>query len=274
MILFTAALYAEAVPVIEAYGMKKQEGFHNLYIDEGGRHALLITGSGMLSSYAAVSSCLEHLDVSGLICFGTAASLHGKTGIFRINRILDGTDNRVFYPDQPDASVPEASLITGNLIYTGNLQDILPGKVCMENDLSSYDLYDMESAAVYSIAKKKLHTHAMQFYRVVSDEGITDALTSVDLTDLVRTMVPVLKQACDEMEENTLQKWKEPAEFSMYAERLHCSETMKHELSDLIHYADNAGLDWKNLLNEMAGDIPDRQQGKEVLHAFRSRLCE
>ena len=134
--------------------------------------------------------------------------------------------------------------------------------------------YDMESAAVYSIARRKLSTHAMQFYRVVSDEGITDALTSVDLTDLVRTMVPVLKQACDEMEENTLQKWKEPAEFSMYAERLHCSETMKHELSDLIHYADNAGLDWKNLLNEMAGDIPDRQQGKEVLHAFRSRLCE
>ena len=49
---------------------------------------------------------------------------------------------------------------------------------------------------------------------------------------------------------------------------------MKHELSDLIHYADNAGLAWKEILDEMTTDIPDRQQGKEVLHAFRKRLCE
>lgn len=280
MIVFQAAYRNEARTVMEAFGMKQQEGGRfPVFIDCTRTHALILSGEGPLKAYASVIMGLESLkemNPDGLISFGLAASLKERTGLFRINRMLSTLDGRCFYPDILSASsMREASLISGSLVYHGNLRDVVPEQIMKEKDLSSFDLYDMESAAVYSAASLSLPPHRMQFFRIVSDFGDIGHPDQKMLQDLAGLLTDSVMAACRELEESSQPDWQMSQEAEIYAEKLHCSVTMKSELFHLIHYAALAGYDWKKILEELLqADIKDRQQGKEVLHVFAETICQ
>ena len=87
-------------------------------------------------------------------------------GIFLLNKLLDQNSDRTFYPDMLIKSdLMEASCITGSTVLSQR------AAAFMAVAAEGYDLYDMESAAVYQAGNLFLGPHQMSFIRVVSDRG-------------------------------------------------------------------------------------------------------
>ena len=172
MVFVFMALYPEAKPVIKRLGLRKRTDRTRFqeFVSEDSEVILAITGVGPVAAAAAVAAVLTEYDAGQgdqLLSVGTAAALHGGTGIFLLNKLLDQNSDRTFYPDMLiKTDLREASGITGSTVLSQRAAAFMA--VAAED----YDLYDMESAAVYQAGNLFLGPHQMSFIRVVSDRGI------------------------------------------------------------------------------------------------------
>jgi nucleoside phosphorylase len=198
MVFVFMALYPEAKPVIKRFGLKKRTDRTRFqeFVSEGEDIVLAITGVGPVAAAAAVAAVLTEYDAGPgdqLLSVGTAAALNSEygpvgkpeafceeggasvklteagysSGIFLLNKLLDQNSDRTFYPDMLlKTDMREASGITGSTVLSQRAAAFM--KVAAEG----YDLYDMESAAVYQAGNIFMGPHQMSFIRVVSDRGI------------------------------------------------------------------------------------------------------
>lgn len=197
MVFVFMALYPEAKPVIKRLGLRKRTDRTRFqeFVSEDSEIVLAITGVGPVAAAAAVAAVLTEYDAGQgdqLLSVGTAAALRGEHGsvetmeslcgeksssiiltesghdfgIFLLNKLLDQNSDRTFYPDMLIKSdLMEASCITGSTVLSQR------AAAFMAVAAEGYDLYDMESAAVYQAGNLFLGPHQMSFIRVVSDRG-------------------------------------------------------------------------------------------------------
>ena len=209
MVFVFVALYPEAKPVIKRLGLRKRTDRARFqeFVSEDSEIVLAITGVGPVAAAAAVAAVLTEYDAGQgdqLLSVGTAAALRGEHGavgtaalygehgsvetmeslcgeksssiiltesghdfgIFLLNKLLDQNSDRTFYPDMLIKSdLMEASCITGSTVLSQR------AAAFMAVAAEGYDLYDMESAAVYQAGNLFLGPHQMSFIRVVSDRG-------------------------------------------------------------------------------------------------------
>lgn len=318
MIFIFTALYPEAKPLITMFGLKKrtdrtrfQQFVPEEYIklmagtneregEDSGRQrirpeiVLVVTGVGPVNAAAAVSSALTEYDADSadqLLSFGTAAALHdtadkrGKT-LFLINKILDQNADRCFYPDMLlETDVPETSVVTGSQVLTERAVSFL------DIAAGSYELYDMEAAAVYQTGAFYMGPHQMSFLRVVTDRGISSDISDVKalarhVTESVEGNVEQILDYVEKLRNITRKDEKkldilgeeEKKAVEKVIRDAHFSKVMQDQFIQYVKYGILSGANWMAEVKKLydSGILPtiDKRNGKKVLDAIRNIISE
>ncbi|WP_031547980.1 hypothetical protein [Oribacterium sp. FC2011] len=319
MVFIFMALYPEAKPVIKRLGLRKRTDrtrFQEFVSEESGI-VLTITGVGPVAAAAAVSAVLTEYDAGPedqLLSVGTAAALHGEGGaagrmesfsgenhssvklrsagdasdIFLLNKLLDQNSDRTFYPDMLiKTDFKEAAAITGSTVLSQRAAAFM--KVAAEG----YDLYDMESAAVYQAGNIYLGPHQMSFIRVVSDEGVETADREQAVSDLAARVNAVINSHVEEISDY-VEKLLALSEKEKYRggisdksseglvdkiiEDGHFSKVMQDQLRQYVKYAVLSGVDWEKAVQGIydEGMLPtiDKRGGKKALDRIKNCILK
>ncbi len=266
MIYVFAALYAEGKPWIDAFGLKSSTAYRGLQAFTNENMTLVLTGTGMLNAACAVSQVFGTCDIvpdDFLVSYGSAAGIRAAKGLYIANRITAMDTKRSYYPDlllrHP---FKEAHFLTGNQILRE--EDVTRLKEGL------YDVYDMESYAVYHAAKRFMGPHRMVFLRFISDHGEQLGLSELQQKQ-TETIGPVIDWV-KELSEITVVKQKEidldiPERF---LEEIHASASMRTMFLQDVRYAALCGRDYVGKIREMERSVPvkEKEEGKKLLHEF------
>ncbi len=284
--IFTAACY-EASAWIAHFQLKKDVGqtrFQTFY-SENAKLCLTVTGAGMISAAAAVSSiCTANGAGKGdfLIHAGICAAVGAGRGaageLFYCHKITELTTGRQFYPDVLYRhGFCEAELVTGAKPW--DTSETARAPVFLEEE-KPFFLFDTEAAAVYQAGSYFFAPHQMAFFKIVSDCRETAAVTPEqgkrltglhmeDLADYVKMLdkagrkegqgepVPevLLKQLCRD---------------------LYCSAAMEASLRQHIRYCILAGIDYEGRILKMYREngLPcrNKREGKRCFEELKRRL--
>lgn len=283
------ALYAEAASLIHGLHLKQTDMYGSIQAFQNEHILLALTGTGPLSAASVTAAVLakenDH-ENDLLISFGSCAGLGSiSEGLYVLGKITDVGSGRSRYPDiRYNTGCPVKEALSGPKIYTQNDRpDHLPERYSLyewvgENrqELQEYDLYDMESAAVYQAGSLFLGPHQMLFFRFVSDTGTqlpdakklqTDAGKYTDL--LIQIIEKLYVQEEKKEEDGVVRK---------LAEDLCCSVTMERQLQKLLHYADLAGIPWRERIEvyyrEEILPVKTREEGKKICHEIERFILE
>ena len=310
MVFVFMALYPEAKPMIKRLGLRKRTDRTRFqeFVSENSEVILAITGVGPVAAAAAVAAVLTEYDAGPgdqLLSVGTAAALHGGTGIFLLNKLLDQNSDRTFYPDMLiKTDLREASGITGSAVLSQRAAAFMA---------VAADLYDMESAAVYQAGNLFLGPHQMNFIRVVSDGGVEAKDRDRVVSDGdIETETEMIKPEATEAAASYVSDMaarvnavinSHVEEISDYVEKLlilsekeknrggisdksseglvdkiiedgHFSKVMQDQLRQYVKYAVLSGIDWENEAKALydEGVLPtiDKRGGKKALDRIKS----
>ncbi len=284
MIYIVTAMYAEARPFIESFGLKKDisQTRFQVFRSREAEICLLISGSGPIAAAVAVSSVLAQSRTGRedfLVNAGICACIQGsfrQGDIFLCSKIRERASGRTFYPDLLYRhEFREAQIITGAKPCDGT-----DGKEPAEE---GFCLYDMEAAAVYQAGAYYLGPHQMSFLKVVSDDGNVRHLTPDLIGRLmeenregIADYIKVLQAAaCGQRREAIFTEETEALIERLCAD-LHCSRVMSESLRQHMRYFVLSGADFESVTEEMyrEGRLPckDKREGKKCLEEFGKRL--
>ena len=215
--------------------------------------------------------------------------------MYHIHRITDAATKRDFYPDMLlNTGLPEASLITGAKLLTAQdrwaqveaQRDKKSRQGTLADRLAAPLLYDMEAAAVYQAASMFLGPHQMNFLRIVTDHGLSEAEAddprslAAHVTACVEQQVDTIVAVVDKLRALTAA---EAAEHHVLTENerqlvdkliadAHFSKVMADECIQLIRYAALSQLDWQQPIAALytEGLVPtrDKRAGKIILERY------
>ena len=152
-------------------------------------------------------------------------------------------------------------------------------------------LHDMEAAAIYFAGSYFFSPHQMHFLKVVSDHG-DGKVNAERLSGIMEEKASLLVEYLEmlfayEAEKESQGKGdvktqsEDTAKKSGFSlekiyEELHCSESMKHSVFQLVKYCRSAHIDYEKEFREMRdfGELPcrDRREGKRVLDRLKKKL--
>lgn len=302
MIYIFTALYCEAHPFIEYYGLKKvteSVRFQQFYSESAGIR-LTVCGVGEIAAAAAVSSiCTRHSPTSSdfLLNTGVCAAKEGTEGIYLIHKLTEQATGRTFYPDiLYRHGFMEAWTVTCMMPYSSRTakspQEESVRKRFYDTgiDLDSNVLYDMEAAAVYQAGAYFFGPHQMLFLKIVSDHGDVCAVSKEQVKQLsdrykdhIFEFLEFLCSAAKAEENRTGRKAREECrqrEFTVLYEKLcadlHCSKTMADSLKQHLNYAFLSGANYETAVLKMyaCGMLPckDKREGKQCFEELKRRL--
>lgn len=257
------ALRAEAAVLIRQLNLKPSDTSLSVYENEN--TVLAVTGTGPLSASAvcgAVFGMRKISDKDLVINAGIAASVNGGTAdnAYVIHKIHDLASGRDYYPDLiPLSSCPEAVLYTGAKPYRSAAAEFTAAEAPV--------LYDMEGAAVFHAAAMFLPPHRIRLIKVVSDFGETDKLSF--RREWAETIAETVLREAEAMETIPPKAEKRMPECSALAKDLHATVAMKRRLEQALRYAELAGIDWQEIVQEyhIQRLLPasDKEAGKQIL---------
>lgn len=165
MVFICCAFYAEAKPVIDFYGLKKNHYASKFDIYEGENIILIITGMGTVITSAAVSHLLtrysaQKTDIALNIGIAGAVNPDYRKGeAVLCNKVVNIFSERCFYPDiLVKHPFKEGTLLTYPRPVRGKEKVFYKG-----------DLVDMEGAGFFEAASSFLYVHNIQLIKVVYD---------------------------------------------------------------------------------------------------------
>ena len=279
MLLFAAALYPEAAPLIDFLHLKKDPAFRAFDLFTSADAALIITGCGPANA-AAGTACLltarPPKSSDSFVNFGICGCCSRDTAIgtpYLACRITDAGDGRTYYPDllyaspfaeagitsfskpvsnpaalprlpessAPDPGQPIAPSGRKQWAYGTLPYGTLPYGTLPYGNL----LFDMEAAACYQSARHFLMQHQMIFCKVVSDYGTSDRPAPDAVADLLKEPAASLTAWLSGLPAPDLSP--DPFTESDHeairtaSERLKLSEAMHAQLIRLMTYASLTG---------------------------------
>ncbi len=295
MYYIVTALYCEAKPWIERFGLKSLGDAHGLRIFKSEEAILAVTGTGKLAAAIGVTELLTRFPPGGssvLINAGICAAGPGtEKGSLRLcAEIGDSETGRLCYPDiitKPPVSF--GRLLTVSDPYRGSGEE---SGACHENGISKESgsapsdrqtLYDMEAYGVYTAASRWFPQHRMIFFKTVSDYGSEEAaLTDKAVTELVAQSVDEIIDYADRVTEidagmhscSRLMSEETRERLARLAEEMHCSETMKRELLSLVNYMRLKGTDPDELWDALEANLREnpcknKNEAKKLLLSIR-----
>lgn len=222
--------------------------------------------------------------------------------MYHIHRITDVATKRDFYPDMfLNTGIPEASLITGAKLLTAQdrwaqvdaQRDKKSRQGTLADHLAAPRLYDMEAAAVYQAASMFLGPHQMNFLRIVTDHGLSEAEAddprslAAHVTACVEQQVDTIAAVVDKLRalaaaeaagHHVLTENERQLVDKLIADA-HFSKVMADECVQLIRYAALSQLDWQQPIAALyaEGLVPtrDKRAGKIILERYlRARILD
>ena len=279
MIYVFCPLHAEALPLIQALHLSKQDGpaSFTCYGDKE-KWFLTVCGTGKTACATAVGAVLAvygvtHNDI--VVLYGSAGGVM-NTGIGQLYngvKILDYSNGQEGYPDVLTKDSPTAAMIiSGDAVYDGGMS------IDYETNAFTFPiLYDMESSAFFKAAMMFCDAHQIAVLRYVSDNGygiIKEALKQFSLESS--------KEALSYMERmNERINVEETKDYTADAQWLNGmvrgTVTMKNQCRQIITWCELSEVDWKKEVQRMMeeGKLPckEKEEGKKVLHEFKKRIC-
>lgn len=278
MIYLFVALRAEADPWLSESGWKPVESPFSAY--EKNNLLLTITGTGPLSASAAVSSILSThalCEDDVLIQCGIAAGVSNASvgSVYRIHKVTDFNSHRDYYPDLSISDgLPEASLITAGRIFHSDSISNADLKPFLFPQAEEPVLFDMEAAGVLHAAASFLGPHQIICLKIVSDTG--GAITKEEAARFSNLLHNHVNQLMGNIQNTSVTPSIQKPDGKELAAQLHCSLTMERQLSQLLHYCQLAGIDWRKTVQDYqaSGRLPVslREEGKQVLEELRHDL--
>jgi len=228
-LVFVVALHCEAVPLIGAYELsRQQQSPFIMYSNSANSLHLVETGMGRNAAAAGVMFAYQSLQCAPNIAWvnvGIAGQGGGALGVpFLINKITEVGSGKRFYPARlGNMTLPGAALCTVDTPAA----DLVEG-VC----------YDMEGSAVFDIARRLGSQELITLIKVVSDTGIQagQIVRKADVTRWIHDALPSIDARVREalkLSEIEGQRLAEP-DVAPFVERHHYSVTQRHQLKKVL----------------------------------------
>ena len=263
--LILTALKAEALPVIEVFGLRKNSKTH-LY--QNSNISLLITGVGRDKTKERLQNLHQvysNFNQTIVVNVGIAGGNPDKTKIgelYRVNAIFDEEAKQCFIPDiLCKHPLIELSLTTVTNSVNNN-GDHFTG------------LVDMEGSVIFQQMSRHVSIHRLIFLKLVSDHmDIDDKKPNIDVTGLIAKKVDLIKSILLSLDHhaltnNVILSDKEFDLIQRGAAQLYLTKTQVHQL---IEWSENYIKLTGNDLEKLAPYfIKKSNSKKERNHIFES----
>jgi len=240
MIYIFTSLYCEAKPIIQYFGLKRQDDINGFQYFANDSVSLLITGTGSINAAVGVASlCSVHTPDTGdiLINLGICGTenLNLKKGtLILCNKIIDLSTHKSYYPDMLFRHpFMEGTVETSPVPVTG-----ISGK---HDESSDIVVTDMEASGVFHAGEIFFRPHQLFFFKIVSDYQTGEIISKERATELIAGNVePVAvwitrihdslpgKQSVFSDEEKVLLK--------QATDAMKLTVSMQHQLNHLMQY--------------------------------------
>lgn len=271
MVYLFFALYGEAKPFIEKWKLKKQNQYTKYQVFERESFCCVVTGVGSMKMAIHATHFLtsRNIQEEDIFCnigiAGTKASHFDKGELYFIHKIHSKESGRDFYPELLyRQKYQEASLETFS-------------KVVEKEEEIQEDLVDMEGAAFFEtlhfFAKKK----QIFLWKCVSDflEG-----EKVNPEELLKKhcegLATFLEQfhRVENREKELFQKKRRDLEERLW-KHLFCSETMRIQGKDLLHYAELSEKNVEKMIQKyLRKEVKTKTEGKKYFEDLRNEILE
>ncbi|MDJ0761532.1 MAG: hypothetical protein QNJ97_00970 [Myxococcota bacterium] len=270
------ALPSEARPFIDHFGLKKEPVLPS--IDCFGNEDLLlaVSGIGKVRSAFAVGYTIAQFGQDALryaLNVGIAGA-HPNSGanigdLFLINKIVDTSSGRSFYPD-----MLLQTELNEKPVMTFDAPVMQPG-----SDMPDETLVDMEASGFFEAASRCLPPHRLACMKIVSDHCDIAGLTKQKVESLmhphVETVNAYLQQARASFGENGTIGLEEKRWIQALVAQLRLTVSQKHMLEDWVgQYLQTTGRHLPDVSELLRTPVATKGQGKDRLEHLRSLLFQ
>lgn len=285
MVHIVTALPCEASPIIEKYGLKRDECRH-FPVYRGRGLSLIVSGVGKMASTIATTYLLvqdlntgqaEEGECLVIINLGVCGAFHRRYPVgtpLLINKVIDHETGKQFFPDiLIEHPFEEGSLETHNRVV--KQEDILSGLVKPQADL-----VDMEASGFFQAASRFLSPHRIYIVKVVGD-----FLDAVDFDrqrvarcisknlDAVDGFIKRLEDLCIENGDGLTAG--ERRQLEKVKEALRLTVTQSHQLMDMARrYKLRTGRPLPDLSEFMQVRVKVKADGKKAFEMIRRVLLD
>ena len=243
---FVVALKAEATPLVQSFGLSKENAPSPFPVFANDRHRLVLSGVGKELAAKATNFLSERFSNPNQAWMNFGLAGHGDlaTGtVFMANRILDDDGKSAFYPTQLLDHDLESSALQTCSSPVSDYPDPIG--------------YDMEASAFCSSASLVSIRELIQVVKVVSDnpDHLVDSLDRSSVGALIKSALPSMLPLVDQLEE--LAQKIAPAQrltglVDSALSHHSFSETQRHQTRKLLAHARALGLPEKDALKSIA----------------------
>lgn len=262
-LVITAAFHQEALPLIQAYRLKREHHIHAFEMYRNADIALVETGLGRVNAANAVGFCAGLFQGAPLAWLNLGCAGHCTYAIgsgFLIHKItLASPSNLVYYPDL-------------SLGFSANTASLRTRDHLVE-DYPATDLCDMEAAGFFSAALHYSCLELIHCFKVVSDnlESPYSQLDKHRVTDLIEQQMPMMRAGIAmllQRLDHYRQTYQVPAEYAALLEQIHFTHYQREQLKHLLHR-------WHNLAEESVIEFLttlNPRKGAMAIQALSDRL--
>lgn len=265
MIYIFFALYMEAEPFLQLWGLKKDNQYTKYQVFSNERICCIITGVGPMKMTIHSTHFLAGRKLHGediFINLGFAGSkIIGKKGIFFIHKIHSHDTGRDFYPEviyrQP---YEEASLESFSKIVT-------------QEDKVTEELVDMEAAAFFETLSFFVKRRQIFVFKGISDFLGTDKM---ERNIFEEELVSFSEFLFSFLRRNKTEKETEIENYvALLSKHWFCTTSMQIQVKELVRYAKLQGLELHNLLDPyLEIEVKDKGEGKYYVAELRKKILE
>ena len=293
MITIYCALYEEAQYLIQHYELKNASVSRHfqVFANDKKKVRLVITGVGKTNAAVAVaeiSTIYPPAREDIMINYGSCAAEKESAGgvsissrsVVMVNKLTDVESGRTFYPDMIYRHpFSEGEVETSVHVYTASERDESVTKA----EFNGQTVHDMEAAAFYEAGNFFYGPHQMMFLKVVTDHGMNPTFDRNRFAQIMQTASVAVAEFLDGLLAFTSDADKQKKEMKgdiqvnadHLAEDLHCSVTMRAELTQLLTYWRLAGFDAETVIDGYykQGILPckDKRAGRRLLDELQNK---
>lgn len=282
MINIFTALYCEAHPLIQYFGMKRKQDINRFQFFSNDRVSLLVTGTGSLNAAMGVASLFSFFapdsgDILVNIGICGTENLNIRKGtVVYCNKIVDVTTCKSFFPDMLFRHpFTEGTVLTSPVPVKGRNVEKTQETGIVVTDMEAYGIFHAGSAF--------LQPHQMYFLKIVSDyetgEKISSSRASELISDNVGTVSDWIMQVHNELsgKKEFAFTEEERALLEKAAGAMKLTVSMQHSLNQLMRYYKLQYGDFAKELadfleNNLKESCRTKNEGKKCFEKLRKRF--
>jgi nucleoside phosphorylase len=263
-----SALKSESQPIIDSFGLKRNNSFP-FPVYQNQNISQLIVGVGKKNVEQRISSFFDYYKSKNMYFINIGIAGGGKANskigeLYLINKIIDKQTKKHFFPDiLANSTIDEHSITTVNQ--------------SVSNGAGSYTtLVDMEASAIYQACMKRVATHQISFLKIVSDYMDEDmfALNKRMIQSLVMNKIEVIRTYIEK--QNNIQKSKKSILTNEDEDWINSTKILLN-LSETQFYKVNSlfkGYRLKNSYKKFEKNIFDKPKSKKERNQLFKKICE